>query len=134
MPSILTHMLSDLSFLDPCGCYATAVIFVSAIEDELLFFYLSLWFHQSLSICFLLASSLSCSILIHLSCVVIPVLYMILTSKGGVFSFHSMYVIYGCVYWHIYWCTECTHIYDHPSDLLALVLCIFVLEFPVHDV
>ena len=72
-----------LVFPIPCGCFTTAVLFVSPLEKDLLFIYPSWQFHQSLSICFLMASSVPCCFLIHLSCVASPALCMIPNSAGG---------------------------------------------------
>ena len=76
--SILNHMLRVSSFLHPHGCWLTAVVSVSEIEKELLFFYPLLQCHKSLSIHFLLASIVSFCVLIYLYCVTSPALYMTL--------------------------------------------------------
>ena len=75
-------MLTALSFLYPCGCCATAVVLVS-VRVRIIILCCSWWCHQSLPICFLLASSVPCYDLIHLFCVARPVLYMISSSAVG---------------------------------------------------
>ena len=75
------QVLGDSSSV-PCGCCTTAVQFVPAIEKELLF--CPSWqCYQSLSTCFLLASSASFCVLIYIFCMTSPMLCIISASACG---------------------------------------------------
>ena len=74
-PNILTPILGAMDFLFPYGCCSATAVYVSATEEEVLFFCLSLQCHLLLLICFLLASIVSCYAPPLLSYVVNLVLY-----------------------------------------------------------
>ena len=92
---MLIHVLAASSFVFLHDCCAAAAVSVSVIENEFLFFYLSLQEHQSLLVHFVLASIASCSGQLLPTCVTSPVLYIPLVPIGV----HPHVLLPVCLLW-----------------------------------
>ena len=102
--NILTPVRRTLSFLYYASQCRSAVEFISTIERELLSFCPSCECHQSLPVCFILASSVS--YFVTILCVATPVSCMISACVGG----HLHMLPHVCPLWmyilFFYWCGD----------------------------
>ena len=131
LSNTLIHMLGASYFLFTCDFCAAAVVSVSTIEKELLFF------------------SFQCNIISH--CLFIsywpvlphdmlhfflvwPALYYVCLHlmQVCILICCCLYVLYGWTHWHVHWGVDGTYIYTHSCNCLVFVFCVVVIGQPVH--